>query len=330
MSVFDALPAWLVEALIEARQHDCSVRSGQHGTHQFRGRRYRSGDASDDDGGLRRAFEKSPRLVEDQPVTPVHRRQCPALSQMHRPVFGDDLEKIQRLLPMLGEVFGHEIGKASQRDVLGLDGIHQRGQFVREACGLGRRAGASRDHGRQIGIGAVLVIRPAPHGPRPGHHQLREDQLSFELADGRGQVGGQRASIGGERKTFQQALILLGFRDRPDRRQQHRPSATNPEESRLQRTGGTPGWQQDRHRREVEHVRLRAAHARQIPVEQGLCQCVEKRPARFDVEDIRVRFHARSAFPHPPMHWGRRHASRCPAWRCREVGRRQVPGPTRD
>ncbi len=52
------------------------------------------------------------RLGEDRPVAPRRRRQQALLCEMRRPRLGDDLQELDRLLPVLGELLRHQRRRA--------------------------------------------------------------------------------------------------------------------------------------------------------------------------------------------------------------------------
>ncbi len=164
----DRRPALRVEMQIEARQHDGALRQPRHGGHQLDRRRHRAGDAGDDHRAGRRRVAESPGLGEDRLIAPRRRRQQFFLGKVRRPEGGDDFEELERALPVLGIFVRHQRGEAVKRYVLGLDHVHQAGEFGGEVRRLRRRVGARR-RGVLAEVGGLAGI--AADGLRPALHQ---------------------------------------------------------------------------------------------------------------------------------------------------------------
>ena len=156
-----ARPALLVERDVEARQHDGAVRQRGDDLEQPRRGRNRAGRPGRDHR-VRRALQplggKPLGFTRHQRVAALDRRDEAIVGEIARPVLGDDLEELDRALPMRGEIVRHDGIERGKIDLLRFDDIHQPREVGRETGGLaggdlpadrvevalGRRLGADR------------------------------------------------------------------------------------------------------------------------------------------------------------------------------------------
>ena len=110
----EARPAFLVERQVEAGQHHGAVRQRGDDLEQPRRGRHRSGRSCRDHRPRRRVGHEPRRLEFHQPIPPRGRRDEPVVAEIGRPMLGDDLEKVDRLRPMLGVLLWREILREPQ------------------------------------------------------------------------------------------------------------------------------------------------------------------------------------------------------------------------
>ncbi len=140
---------------------------------------------------------------------------------MRRPHLGDDLQKLNRLLPVLGELLRHQRGELVENRLAGtlrFHHVHEARQLGGQMGGLGRRVGTRR---RGVIAEEVGRIVAAAYDLRPLEHELGERKPPRDFADGGGKVEGigTEGCVGG--KARQQREIVLALGDRPDARQHH-------------------------------------------------------------------------------------------------------------
>ena len=104
--LLDGGPGLLVPFALEARQHDPAHGQAGDDREQRRGRRDAARRAGGDERGLGRPLAQALGLGRKQAVAPVGRIDGAFGLQHLRPGLGQDLKKIQRVLPMLGMLAG--------------------------------------------------------------------------------------------------------------------------------------------------------------------------------------------------------------------------------
>ncbi len=258
-----AIAAQLSASRCRSRPGSTMAPCGSRATarHELHRRRHRAGDAGDDHGTGRRRVAEALGLGEDGLVAPRGRRQQLLLGEIRRPEGGDDLEELERALPVLGVFVRHQRGEAVERHVLGLDHVHQARELGGEMRRLRRRVGARR-RGVLAEVRGIAGI--AADGLRPALHQHRQDKAALDLAHRRRKVervGAERAGAG---EAGQQRQILIAGRDRPDLRQRHRAPARSGEEGILHGAGRTSRRQQQRDVGKLQRARRTAARRRQV------------------------------------------------------------------
>src|SRR5262245_51726248 len=100
---------------------------------------------------------------------------------MLRPPLQDDAKELQRLLPMFGELLGHQALEPGQVYAFRIDLVDQTGGTCGERGRLSSRAGAGGD-GKSMLVGCSDGVRSAAHHPRPLLHEAREHDAAFDLA----------------------------------------------------------------------------------------------------------------------------------------------------
>ena len=169
--VIDERPAFVIERMIERRQHQRSVRQRRHHPHQLGCFRVGAGHARHDHRSLGRRGLQPFHLGPHQSLTPRHRRDEVVLRQMCRPELGDDLQERERARPMLGIFLRHQLAQPGSIDVRLLQRIDQPGQFLGQLRRLRRRPGAGRLNeiaiapahraARRLPIAAPATSKPA-------------------------------------------------------------------------------------------------------------------------------------------------------------------------
>ena len=254
---FDRRPACRIEMAVEARQDDLPVGQRRDPREQVGGRRNAAGRAGGDHRMVRRGLGPAPLQPLQQQVAPRRRVHRCVLFQHRGPSLGDDLQKIERLLPMDRQFFRRQLRQAVEGEPLGLRLIEQSRQCLGE------------QH-RLFGRGVTLPLED-----QPGQHELplqlgnRGRRLEQRI------VLGRQVFAGGERK-----IVLVDIADRAHPRQQQGRAAAQPQEGLAQGAAGAARRQQDQDRRQAFG---RIAEA----VEQAARQRRDEIPVGRDGKDIR-------------------------------------------
>ena len=201
-------------------------------------------DPRGDDGLCRRARAPALGLDLDQPVATRGGVDAAFLGEDAQPALGDDLEEIERPLPVGGEALGHQLGEPVEGQALG---VHA----VEEAAELGAKVG---------GLGLVHrgapAMRAAPGvegGDEPAQQELaayrRHRRRKVEAVGGRFALGPGQGDLG-----------FIDVADWAHRRQQRGLAAALAKEGIGQRAAGAAVGQEHRDRAQSEHRRAVAAH----------------------------------------------------------------------
>ena len=226
----DRLPAEIVAAGVETRQHQHAL--GQAGDHLQKrpGGGNRAGGTGGDHRPRRRFRPPRRRLGRQHPVAPGGGVDGALVCENPRPALGEDGEKAEGELPVAGIVLGHQPGEAVEAQPFGLDLIQQMGEVGGQAHRLGGGGGE---------IGGT-------------ENDPRQQQSPAEVVDGRRQV----EAAGQPRQLLQRQPQFLGVEIAQRRHggEQQGPAAGAPQEGFAQRAAGAPGRQQHRHPSQRDRV----------------------------------------------------------------------------
>ena len=133
MARLDALPARLVEVLVEAGQHDRAPwQAGDH-LEERAGRRNAAGRAGGDDPPCGRARAPAFGQSGQQAVAAFRGIERALLGEQVRPGPGEDREQPPALLPVFGEGFGDQAIEGVEGHPLGLELVQERSELAGQA-----------------------------------------------------------------------------------------------------------------------------------------------------------------------------------------------------
>ena len=168
----ERLPRFRVDGAIKASQDDFAAGQLGHGRNEGSGGRNRTRRSGHDHGAARRGPFPHCGLVPQQPGAPGNGIHASSLGQDTGPVIAEDLEKLERLLPMFGQVLVHQGFEVGQLHVLVLQRVQQGTELAGEARRLRERTARA------------LAAHPGD--------QLGQEQLAAHGSDGRPQLGHRR------------------------------------------------------------------------------------------------------------------------------------------
>ena len=221
----DGLPGRLIGLAVQAGQDHPPVGQPGDDRQQGRGRGNAAGGTGGDQRCLRRMACQPLGLGRQQAVAPLGGIQRPLEGQHGRPDLRQDLQEIDRALPMLGMIAG-DPGEALEAHLL-------RRHLVEELGQLGSQP-------RRLVDGQ----RPAAEIMPGGEDGAGQQELAAQRGDGGRQVEietpGPTLIAAGEDQ-----LIGIDIAQRLEARQQQRPAFAEAQERLLQRPAGAPRGQQD-------------------------------------------------------------------------------------
>ena len=174
---------------VEARQHDGPLRQSRHGLHQQARGTARSGGACDDDRvGRRRDLPPVDHRLHDQTLP---RRQIGRVDPRTE-IIAQDVEELQRPLPMPRLVADIQIGQPLRVDTFAVHLVHQQCEAIRQI--VKRRARGKFGRGIQQATDGLRQLQPAPQardgdgqtGQRPFERQIGHKLHARQQARGTG------------------------------------------------------------------------------------------------------------------------------------------------
>ena len=242
----DVAPVVLLPVAVEAGQDDAALRQAGDDAQELGHLRDAAGDAGGDDGVLRRLAAPAGGPGGEQAVAALDRVDEALLGHDLGPDLGEELQELERLLPVLGQLALDQPVQARERDVLGR-------HLVEEAHQL-----AGEPHGLLVRDPAVL-----------GQHEAGEQEVAPQRRQGRRQV-----QLG---RRVDQQLVGLDLADGLEPGQQQRPLAGGARQLVAQRQAGAAARQQDervgqdvdRPPHQLRRQRLEERHVRGDGVDGG-------------------------------------------------------------
>ena len=177
-------------------------------------------------------------------------------------MLGDDLEELDRVLPVDGVLLRCEVFEVGKIDLLAFDEVHEVAEVGGKVGCLGRCC--DRRHGLVAVRGAALVQLLAP-----GEHEPHQGKAPLQRADAAGTGSSGKAFLSVAFAAEDEGGILIRVAERANRGQQHRVASRSIEKGVAERSDGAAGGQVDDGAGESQRVRLGAARHRQVAVEDG-------------------------------------------------------------
>ena len=230
MRLINFFPGLIFQKLVDSCQIKLSFFQTKHRFNQFFHQRKGSRRSGCDNSFDRRILPPQINLRPQQTVTPVTGVNQLPFGQNLRPIFGNNLQKFERFLPMNGIFFRHQICQPVKRKALIVNRINQISQFLRQIAGLIRR---------QF-FNTVLY--------RFGHNDFGEQQQPLRPADSRC----QRCQSGRLVKSGQKQLVFFHVADRQHLRQQCRRQPLQTHKSVFQRLNRPAVRQQKKNIRQLQ------------------------------------------------------------------------------
>ena len=197
-------------------------------------------------------------------------------------------EELERLLPVLGELVGHQLGEAVEVDVLGLDHVHEARQLGGEVGGLRRRVGARRRDTVADARRAACASRRMASATSACTSMVSTRRRSISLT-----AGGRSSVVGAERAGGRRGPTAASGPPRP-----RRSAGCAAAASRARRPAARKASCMARAARRVGSSSVtsgsssgsaaRAAWRRQVAVQDRARRGFEKRPPRRHGEDARA------------------------------------------
>ena len=224
MGGLQRLPRFVVGVPVQARQHHASPGQAGHRLEQVGGGGDAAGGAGGDDGPLRRRLAPGVRLGPEKQVAAHHGVDAALLGEDGGPAFGDDPEEPQGDPPVVGELFGHQVGEGVETEPFGVHLIEQPGQFGGQTGGLVRRRAPSLE----------------------GEHQPGQQQVSAQAGNFRGNpYSALRPAAGRLPQPGEDQFVLVHVAKRRQPRQQQGPAAALAQEGLAQGAAGAPGGEEN-------------------------------------------------------------------------------------
>ena len=214
MGFVERFPRFGVNRAVKASQDDFAEGEPGHGRDELPGGRDGTGGSGDDDGTTRRGLFPQFGLLLQQPGAPGSRVHVSGISQDIGPVNAENLEKLQRLLPVFGQILVDQVVQVGQLRVLVLQAVEQGAELagktrrLREPAARALHAACESQGGASPTLSDIASIREryprvlrqpyldtAAHCPLSTHtREGMQKYMDFHMyggGEGRGEYAGE-------------------------------------------------------------------------------------------------------------------------------------------